>query len=569
MFNNNWTLCRFYLRRDWLNILLWFGLILALIVGFGAGIGEMYPDQPSLDAMIEPLENPAFKAMLGQYYLTDGVLTLGGMYSVYMLVWCVMIVGCMSVTLIVRHTRKDEELGRLEVIRSLPVGRLSNLSAALTEAVMLNALLAVLIGFGLGAAGNPDRGMDFAGAFATGGACAAFGIIMAGVTAIFCQLNKNPGTAMAFSFGSIGVFYMMFMMGSMQNNAAVLNISLVGLVHGSKAFVENDWLPIIIAAAAGSIFIAAALWLCKIRDLGESLIPSRPGKKDAADYLGSPGGLAWRLLRPWAIFWALLLPILGLAYGSVMGELETFIESNEIFRQLSQGNVMVMASMFILIMSVISVIPVLHFMLKARSQETRGYAENIIARSASRRGQLRAYFIIALIAVALVPLLNAAGFWLGSSAVMDNPVPFGNWLLSCLLYVPAFLVLLGAAVALIGWFPKYTGLAWGYLGYSFIVLYMGMLIGLPAWMGKLSPFGHIPQLPHVEKLGEAPYMLADGMPLLDEAGLPVIMPVFADEATYTLSGGNIAAIVIMIALSVALFVFGFIGYSRRDMKFSQ
>lgn len=568
MFDNNMVLCRFYLRRDWLRTIIWFALILALAVGFGAGVSGMYPDQPSLDAMIEALNNPAFKAMLGQYYLTDGVLTLGGMYSVYMLVWLVMIVGCMSVALVVRHTRQDEENGRLEVVRSLPVGRMANISATLTAAVILNIILAVLIGLGLGAVGNADRGMDFAGAFAVGGACAAFGIVMAGVTAIFCQLNKSPGSAMAFSFGFLGFLYMIFMMGSMQDNEAVANISILGLIQRSKIFVENDWMPIIITAAVGVLLSAASLWLCKIRDLGESLIPSRPGKADAKPYLKSPSGLAWRLLRPWVIFWALIIPLLGLSYGSIMGDMETFIDTNEVFRQISKGNVMVMVSMFMLIMAIIGAIPILHFMLKARGEEKRGYAENILSRSASHKDQLRGYFIIAMLSAVFVPFLNAVGFWAGSTPVMDNPVPFSNWLLSCVVYIPAFLVLIGVAIALIGWLPKYTGLAWGYLGYSFGVLYLGSLLDFPEWMNKLSPFGHIPSLPYVEQLGEAPYILPDGTPLLDATGAQVIMPVFADEATYTLSSGNITAMLVMTLLAVAMIVFGFIGYRRRDMKFS-
>ena len=570
MFKNNWTLCRFYFKRDWKSILLWFGLILGLTIGFGAYIAEMYPDQPSLDAMVGSLDTPAFKAMLGQFFLVDGVLTLGGMYAAYMSVWLIIIVGCMSVAFIVRHTRKDEELGRLEVIRSLPVGRMSNLFAALTELFILNVLLAALIGLGLGAAGESvGRGMDFAGAFALGGACAAFGIVMAGITAVFCQLCKYPSTAMAGSFGFIGALYMIFMMGAMQDSTAVINISILGFLQQSEFFVINTPIPIIVTSGIGIAACAAALWLCKIRDLGESLIVSRPGKRDAGAWLKSPGALAWRILRPWVIFWALIIPILGLAYGSVMGEIDTFIESNEVFRQMSQGNPMVMASMFLLIGTVIGALPVLHFMLKARSEERRGYAENILARSASRSGQLRGYFIIALAAAVFVPVLNAVGFWAGSTAVMDDPIPFVSWLWACVVYTPALLVLLGVAVALVGWLPKLSRLAWGYLGYTFVALYLGVLTGLPEWLGKLTPFGHIPQLPYVEQLGEAPYLLADGTPLLDAAGVPVIMPVFADEATYALTGGNIAALMIMTAIAAGLFAVGFIGYKRRDMKFSQ
>ncbi|MCL2081998.1 MAG: hypothetical protein FWH04_02010 [Oscillospiraceae bacterium] len=566
MFANSFALCRFYLRRECPKTIIWFVLILGLAVGFGAGISGMYPDQDSLDAMLEPLNNPSFKAMLGQYYLDGGVLTLGSMYSVYTLVWLLIIVGCMNAALVVCHTRKDEEFGRLEVVRSLPVGRMSNLSAVLTAAVILNAILALLIGLGLGTAAEAGRGMDYAGAFATGGACAAFGIVMAGVSAVFCQLNKHPGTAMAWSFGFLGMLYMTFMMGSMQENQAAVNISILGLAQRSMTFVANDWAPIILTALIGIVLCIKALWLCKIRDLGESLIPSAPGRSDAKASLKSPGALAWRLLRGWCAFWAIVVFLLGYSYGSVMGDMEAFIESNDVFRQISQGNVMVMVSTFLLIVSVMGVLPILNFMLKARSEEKRGYAENILAHSASRGSQLRGYFIISLVAAVLVPFISAAGFRAGSVLVMDDPIPFGNWIISCVVYTPAILVLLGVAVALIGWLPKFTGWVWGYLGYTFVALYLGTLMGIPEWASKLTPFGHVPKLPYVEQIGSAPYILPDGTPLLDEKGVRVITPIFADEATYALTGNDIAAMIIMTVLSAVLFILGFIGYSNRDSE---
>ncbi len=43
-----------------------------------------------------------------------------------MLLLTAMAVGIMSILLVTRHTRADEEDGRIEMIRSLPAGRLAN-----------------------------------------------------------------------------------------------------------------------------------------------------------------------------------------------------------------------------------------------------------------------------------------------------------------------------------------------------------------------------------------------------------------------------------------------------------
>jgi ABC-2 type transport system permease protein len=541
MFASNFTLCKFILRRDWLQTVLWFAGIFALTVGFGAAIPDMYPDQESLGAMVETLKSPAMVAMIGPAYTdSSGVLTLGAMYSVFMLVWSAIIVGVMNIFFVVRHTRRDEEYGRIEVIRSLPVGRLSNLSATLTTAVILNVSLALFVGLGLGIVG--ERNMDYAGGLLFGAAICSFGLVMASITAIFCQLNKNPNTATAVSIGFLTLLYFLSAVGHMQESKPLAAVSLLGFIMKAKVYVDNNWMPVIIVLMVALVSTAIAFYLCSIRDMGEGLIPSRPGKSDAAPYLKNAGGLAWRLLRTPFIVWVLVIPILGIAYGSIMGDLESFINTNEIFMQISGGDPMRMASFFLLVMSLCSAIPVLQFILKVRGQEKRGYAENILARSVSRHSQLRGYFIIALITAVIMPVLNAAGFWAGSTPVMDHPVSFGKWFLGCVVYIPALLVMIGVAMILIAYLSRYTGLAWGYLGFSFAVLYLGRLVNLPEWIGKLSPFGHIPMIPKVERIGEL--------------------------ATYNINTSEMTAMLVMTVLAAIMFVLGFIGYRNRDMKFN-
>jgi len=57
------------------------------------------------------------------------------------------------------------------------------------------------------------------------------------------------------------------------------------------------------------------------------------------------------------------------------------------------------------------------------------------------------------------------------------------------------LVMLGAAVVIVGFCPRFTVLLWAYVAYSVFAVYFGVLINLPQWAVKLSPFGWNPQLP--------------------------------------------------------------------------
>lgn len=527
MFENNWLLFRLMLRRDRLRTIVWLVAVLALVVGFGNVVPGMYPSQPERLMMAETMKNPAMIVMIGPVY-DSADYTVGALYANFMALWTAVIMAVMNIFLVVRHTRQDEERGRIEVIRSLPVGRLSNLSAVLTAAFILNLVFALLMGLGLAALGI--EGMDFAGSMLFGAAMGAVGLLFAAVTAIFCQLCANPRTAQSLSFAFLVVAYMVRAMGDMQSELLAC-LSPLGLILRTKTYVENLWWPVFVTLLVGAAAAGIAFWLCGIRDMGEGIVPARPGKRDAAPYLKSAGGLAWRLLRMPFIIWALIVPMLGMAYGSVMGDMESFISTNELFKTIfPDGDPAQFISFLMVIMAILGTIPILQFVLKARSQESRGYAENVLARSVSRYDQLRGYFLIALVAGALMPILNAVGFWAGSYPVMENPIPFTTFLWASMIYIPAIWFMLGVAMLLIAYLPRFSSFAWVYLGYAFFILYIGSIINLPQWLIRLSPYGYVPKLP-VEEV-------------------------------------NVAAIIALVAIAAGMSALGFIGYHRREMKFS-
>ncbi len=67
-----------------------------------------------------------------------------------------------------------------------------------------------------------------------------------------------------------------------------------------------------------------------------------------------------------------------------------------------------------------------------------------------------------------------------------------------LVQVPATLVLGGLAVALFGWLPRFTALAWAALVVALLLGQLGQLLQLPQWLMDLSPYTHIPQVPTAE-----------------------------------------------------------------------
>jgi ABC-2 type transport system permease protein len=319
------------------------------------------------------------------------------MYANMMLIWIIITVGIMNIFLIARHTRADEEKGRAELIRSLPVGRLSVLNAAMITAVIVNALLGLLIGLGLAAIGVES--MDLSGSMLYGALICASGLAFAAITALFCQLSSGKGGAMGLSFFALGAFYMMRAAGDM-NSEVLACISPIGLAARSQAYVNNYWNPCFILLLEAAVIAAIAFKLNAARDLEQGYIPARPGRGEASAALRSSFGLAFRLLRNTIIVWAILMFVLGASYASIIGDIDAFIGDSPQYLELlgmppalaallSDSYKTEMIQKYYLafvtaMMTLVSTIPLLIIALKPMSEEQDHRAEHSLARTVPR-----------------------------------------------------------------------------------------------------------------------------------------------------------------------------------------
>src|SRR5690606_23353 len=130
LFDGTGTLIRFVLRRDRLRLPIWLVSFAAISAISALAFVGLYQNAEERQAMAETMRNPAMTAMVGPGYGLDNY-TVGAMTAHEMLLMTAVVVGLMNILLVIRHTRTDEEDGRIELVRSLPVGRLSNLSSTL------------------------------------------------------------------------------------------------------------------------------------------------------------------------------------------------------------------------------------------------------------------------------------------------------------------------------------------------------------------------------------------------------------------------------------------------------
>lgn len=528
LMNNTGALAKFILRRDRIRIPLWLiGIIFfTLIVPFA--FDDMYASQEDRDILAETMHNPAMIAMFGSGDFEN--YTIGAMTAHNMLLLTAIVVGLMSILLVTRHTRADEEDGRIELIRSLPAGRLANLNATLLVLVGANIILAIVTGLGLYMSGIES--IDLEGSFLYGAALGGTGIFFAGITAIFAQASESSRGATGYSLAFLLIAYLIRAAGDVGNETLSM-FSPLGWVTRTEAYSTNHWWPILLLAGGAIILFALANYLNAIRDLGSGFIHARPGNNHASAFLQSTLGLNIRLQRTAFISWGIGMLVLGASYGSVMGDLESFFTGNEMLEQmLIEEEGYSLTEQFIptllLVMGILAAVPPVMAMHKLIGEERKQRTEHLLSKAVSRSKLLGSYLFIAIINGFVMMSLSAIGLWTAADAVMDDGFAFGTVYGAALVYYPAILIMIGAAVFLIGFFPRLTGFTWIYLAYSFFVLYLGGLFQFPDWAGKLTPFDYIPQLP-VESMEWMPVIILTGIALL-------------------------------------LMVLGFIGYRKRDIE---
>jgi ABC-2 type transport system permease protein len=516
------------IRRDRIRIPLWLIGITFFTLVVPMAYEDLYGSDQERQGMAETMANPAMTAMVGQGNLEN--YTVGAMTSHQMLLLTAIVVGLMNILLMNRHTRVDEEEGRIELIRSLPVGRLANLNATLLILVFTNILLALINGFGLYALGIES--MDLEGSLLYGAALGGTGIVFAGITAVFAQASESSRGVVGYSIAILLAAYLLRAIGDVSNETLSM-ISPLGWVTNTETYWNNNWWPVLLMIGGAAILFILANYLNSIRDMGAGFLPARPGRRNASAFLQSPLGHALRLQRTGIIAWAIGMLVLGMAYGAVMGDLEAFFSDNEMLTEMliqEEGYSLTeqFIPMLLMVMGILATVPPVMAILKLYGEEKKNRLEQILSASVSRTKLMGSYCLIAVVNGFIMVSLSAIGLWSAAAVVMDDPFDFGTIYGAGLVYYPAVLVMIGTAILLIGYLPKLSSLVWAYLLYSFIILYLGGILDLPEWLGKLSPFGFIPQLP-VEEM--------EWMPII------------------TLS---IIAVVLIIA--------GFIGYNRRDIE---
>lgn len=511
------ALIRLALRRDRVMLPAWTAVFVVMAASSASATTGFYPTVADRVQAARSINGtPSLVALYGKIYDPTSLgevslIKLGGFGAA--------MVAILAIVLVVRHTRGEEEAGRLELVGSTVVGRRAGLAAALIVVTGATLLLGLLTAAGLSAAGLPTSG-----SVAFGLAWAASGMAFAGLAAVVAQLTSGARAAVGLSCTVLAGVYVLRAIGDTAEPGGPTWASWaspIGWGQQVRPFAQVRWWALALLASFAVVTAITAFVLAGRRDLGAGLLPDRAGPATAGAMLRSPLALAWRLQRATLLGWMVGFVLLGFVLGNIATNLGGIISSpqarefilklggekglTDAFLAAELGFAGIFASAY-----------GIQAALRLRAEEEGRRAEPVLATAVGRVGWAAGHVVVALLGTAVLLLLTGLAAGVSTAAQLDEPAAVGRVLAGAVVQVPAAWVLTGVAVAAFGLAPRASVVGWVALVVFLLLGELGPLLGLDPWLMDLSPYAHVPRLPG------SPF---DAVPVIGLTGVALVLVV--------------------------------------------
>ncbi|MEV8514506.1 ABC transporter permease [Dactylosporangium sp. NPDC051484] len=515
--NGTLALLRLALRLDRVRLPIWLAALTLCAAGSASSFASAYPTAADRAGLLSAANaNPTFAALYGHAHSADiGALTAWRLTTFYGV-----IAGLMTVFLVIRHTRTDEEAGRLEMLRATVVGRHAALAAALLEALIANTALAVLVGLTMPA--------PHPGGLALGAAFAGTGLTAGAVAALAAQLTESPRTATGIAGAYLGAAYGTRAVADAAGIDWLRWVSPIGWAQQVRPYAGDRWWILALFAALVAVLAAATWALAARRDVGAGLLAARPGRAEGR--LTGPFALAWRLQRGTLIAWLIGFATAGLGIGVAASSVADFVDgpdstAGQLVARLggTGGLVDAYLATSLSLCAMVAGLYTVTAVLRLRGEETALHAEPVLATGVTRRAWMAAHLAIAFAGTAALLLVLGAG-----AGLAHGGLP--RVLAATAALIPAAWVVGGIAAALFGLLPRAATAASAAVGAFLLIAFLGPILKAPGWVQDLSPYTHTPHLP-----GPAP------------------------------AGGLVTPLTWLTVTAAALTTAGLIGFRRRDI----
>lgn len=477
--------------------------------------------------VVGPLaSNPTMLAMLGPAY---DLLDKGGFVFWRVGGFTAVMAAMMAGFGIIRATRAEEEEGRVEIVRSGPIGRHAPLAVSLIVALGGCAALGLLTTFALVAAG-----LAVPGSVASGVALGLTGAQFAGLGAVAAQVFETARTARAWTLGlGLGGMYLLRAIVDARGADAPLHWLqwVIPVEWGmlSRPFADERWAVFLLPTALTVLSGLVAFRLESARDHGSGLRPAGLGPRTAPAYLGSAWGLASRLQRVAVLSWSVGILLCGYAFGSLGSQLESdFAKDPNLTQMLEKmGGTSALGTGFnVVILAILATVVLamaVSLLGRLRAEESRGTTELMLATAAGRAAYASSHLVLALLFPAGVLVFTG-----GLIGLASGDGRLGSYAAAGAALLPGLALTVGLAMALIGWAPRWYGVAWALVGWTIFTTWFAALFDIPKTLIDLQPWGHLAHLPR-------------------------------DEMSW-------GVFVIELAIGAVLLVLGLMGYRHRDIE---
>lgn len=485
------TLLAFHLRRDRLMLLGWIAGGVLLYYAQAVSVEGLYATQAEFDRAAAGMEsNAAFIAMAGPPRVLN---TIGGQVAWQASAFGAIVAGLMSMFLVNRHTRAEEESGRDELVRSAVVGRHAPHMAAVLVVLLANALLGVLIAGSL-----MTYGLAAGGSVALGLAAGLAGLVFGAIALVAVQLTQGSRAALAITGAALGVSYLLRAVGDI-GDGTLSWLSPIGWGQAMRPYAGEIWWPALLSVVAVAVLGAVAVALLERRDIGSGMLSARPGPARGSSAMGSPLGLAWRLQRGTLVGWAAGLFLAGLAFGSIGKDVGDLIGDSAFSQDVfGQGAAPVVDSFYgttAVMLGLLGTGFAISSVLRLRSEEAEQHTELVLAAGVPRWQWAASHLVITATGTLAVVALCGIGLGLGFGLVTGDYSPSPGLLAATTQYtVPALVI---AAIGWVGYGlgARWAAIAWAALAFCLVVMLFGELLSLPSTLMDVSPFRHLALVP--------------------------------------------------------------------------
>ena len=402
-----------------------------------------------------------------------------------------------------RLLRGEEDAGRWELLlagRTTRRGAAAQAVAGLAVGlVALFAVTAVVVAV-VGRSSKVDISTGAAAFFALATVSAA--AVFLAVGALTSQLAPTRRQAAAYAGAALGVSYALRMVADSGAGLEWLRWATpLGWVEELRPLTAPDPFPLALLALLTITAAGLAVHLAGRRDLGASTLPDRPATEPRTALLSSPVGLALRLARPTLLGWGAAIAGLGLLFGLVARSASRAVAgSSSLERVLARlgapgSGVTAYLGVGFLMMAVLLAFAAAGQVGTSRAEEAEGRLDHLLVRPVHRSGWLGGRVAVAAGALVAGGVLAALAAWLGALS-QGAPVAFGKVLEAGLNVVPPAVFVLGLGVAVLGVWPRATGvIAYGVIAWSFLVEIVGGTINANHWLLDTSLFHQMAAAP--------------------------------------------------------------------------